>query len=219
MSTEEALPAEAPAPSERMTRADRRDQLLDTAATIAAERGFDAVTMEGVAARAGVSKALPYTHFGNADALIAALRDRELSLLTRRSIAAVLAEDSLDDKIAAAVHAVFESVRERGGLLVLFLRWLPQLEVHIHDRPTPPTPFDWFIAELFEAEFGLSRPAARVLQRTMAMGIVGAIDAWSEGHASQPEAERTVARVVVTGAAALAAEEKASTPRRRAARG
>jgi AcrR family transcriptional regulator len=198
---------------ERMTRAERRDQLLDTAAEIVAQAGFNAVTMEGVASRGGVSKALPYTHFGNADELIAALRDREIAILTRRTVAAVLSADTLEDKIGAAVHAAFESVKDRGNVLVSFLRWLPQFESKVHEPP-PPTPFDWFLADLFEAEADVPRPSARALQRVLGMGTIGAIDAWTEGHASQAEAEHALVKVTFAGVLALGAETR-PVPRRR----
>ena len=54
----------------RLTRAQRRDHLLDAAAELVGLKGVGAVTMEGVAARAGVSKALPYTHFDDATDLL-----------------------------------------------------------------------------------------------------------------------------------------------------
>ncbi len=40
--------------------------------------------MEGIAARGGVSKALPYRHFDNADDVLMALYQREMALLAER---------------------------------------------------------------------------------------------------------------------------------------
>src|SRR5205823_5613658 len=57
----------------------RRRQLLDVAIELLSEGGAEAVTMEGVAARAGVSKALGYRYFDNADQLLLALHDREMA--------------------------------------------------------------------------------------------------------------------------------------------
>jgi AcrR family transcriptional regulator len=213
MSVDRHGPDVASAP-ERMTRVERRDQLLDTAAEIVAEAGFNAVTMEGVASRGGVSKALPYTHFGNADELIAALRDREIAILTRRTVAAVLSADTFQDKIEAAIHVVFESVKDRGNVLVSFLRWLPQFESKVHEPP-PPTPFDWFLADMFEAEANVPRPVARTLQRVLGMGIIGAIDAWTEGHASRAEAEQALVKITYAGALALGLDTRPVARRRR----
>src|SRR5437867_1042022 len=185
----------AAAPQERLTREERRDQLLDSAAVIVAARGFDGISMEAVAARAGVSKALPYSHFENADALVVALRDRELAILTRRVIEATLPETTLEAKVEAMVRVGFDIIKERPTT-VAFLRWLPQFEIRARTAPPPPpAPFEWFVAETFEQVLGLERPVARVLQRIAGMGLAGAVDAWVEGFATQAVAERTLVQV------------------------
>lgn len=55
----------------------RRRQLLDAALDVLAERGFDAVTVEAVAARAGVTRPVMYDMFGDLKGLMLALLDRE----------------------------------------------------------------------------------------------------------------------------------------------
>ena len=70
------------------------------------------------------------------------------------------------------------------------------------------TPYDWFIAELFEEALDLPRNLARVAQRIFSYSMVGAIDAWTEGHASQTAVERAAVRIIVAGTTALAAENK-----------
>ncbi len=55
----------------------RRAQLLDAALDVLAEQGFDAVTVEAVAARAGVTRPVIYDMFGDLDQLMLALIDRE----------------------------------------------------------------------------------------------------------------------------------------------
>ena len=65
----------------RLSHAQRRRQLLDAAASLIIEKSLDAVTMEGVAARAGVSKALPYRFFTNRDQILDRLIERELAIL------------------------------------------------------------------------------------------------------------------------------------------
>jgi AcrR family transcriptional regulator len=47
----------------RLARADRREQLLDTALAIVREEGTDALTLGHLAERAGVSKPIAYEHF------------------------------------------------------------------------------------------------------------------------------------------------------------
>jgi AcrR family transcriptional regulator len=62
--------------STKLTRGERRESLLDAATELLGAGGPGAVTMEGVAAAAGVTKALPYRHFPNADAVLVALVER-----------------------------------------------------------------------------------------------------------------------------------------------
>src|SRR5438445_4888888 len=57
----------------------RRRQLLDAALHVVAEGGFDAVTIEAVAQRAGVSRPVVYDMFGDLQGLMLALIDREES--------------------------------------------------------------------------------------------------------------------------------------------
>jgi AcrR family transcriptional regulator len=55
----------------------RRRQLLDAALDVLAESGFDAVTVEAVAQRAGVTRPMVYDLFGDLQGLMLALIDRE----------------------------------------------------------------------------------------------------------------------------------------------
>ena len=86
----------------RLRRDQRRDQLLDSAAALLVERGPGAITMEGVAAEAGVSKALPYAHFDNATELLRQLRDRELDHLRDRLLAASAGVEGFERLVEAA---------------------------------------------------------------------------------------------------------------------
>jgi AcrR family transcriptional regulator len=71
-------------PRVRMTGRERREQLLDVGRTLFAERGFEATSIEEIAARAGVSKPVVYEHFGGKEGLYAVVVDREMqSLLVR----------------------------------------------------------------------------------------------------------------------------------------
>jgi AcrR family transcriptional regulator len=55
----------------------RREQLLDAALDVLTEGGFDAVTVEAVARRAGVTRPVVYDMFGDLAGLMVALIDRE----------------------------------------------------------------------------------------------------------------------------------------------
>lgn len=65
----------------RMTSAARREQLLQVGRSIFAERGFEATSVEEIAAKAGVSKPVVYEHFGGKEGLYAVIVDREMQKL------------------------------------------------------------------------------------------------------------------------------------------
>jgi AcrR family transcriptional regulator len=197
----------------RLSKAARRNQLLDSAADLITQRGIDGVTMEGVAALAEVSKALPYLHFANAEALIMALREREMDRWTREVAASVGNVDGFEEKIAVIIHVGFDMLKERGTLF-LSLLWAPDTNRKLGEQPKPRlTRSDWMLADLFEAELRLARQDARIAQRTLAVGLVGAYEAWAEGIASQRANERVHLRHNVDGARARAAAPDGRAPR------
>src|SRR5215813_1662844 len=71
------MSAPARVPRRRQARGQRRiDLLLDVAALVFAEVGFEAATTNAIAARAGVSPGSLYQFFPNKDAMAEALADR-----------------------------------------------------------------------------------------------------------------------------------------------
>lgn len=66
----------------RMTRSARREQLIDTARALFATQGYDAVSIEEIAAHAGVSKPVVYEHFGSKEGIYQVIVDREVTFLT-----------------------------------------------------------------------------------------------------------------------------------------
>ena len=65
----------------RMTRAERREQLIEVARGLFAERGLDGTSVEEIAAHAEVSKPVVYEHFGGKEGLYAVVVDREVRRL------------------------------------------------------------------------------------------------------------------------------------------
>jgi AcrR family transcriptional regulator len=65
----------------RMTGQQRREQLLDVGRRLFAERGFEATSVEEIAAKASVSKPVVYEHFGGKEGLYAVVVDREIQTL------------------------------------------------------------------------------------------------------------------------------------------
>jgi AcrR family transcriptional regulator len=64
-----------------MSGTERREQLLDVGRKLFAEKGFESVSVEEIAAKAGVSKPVVYEHFGGKEGLYAVVVDREMNHL------------------------------------------------------------------------------------------------------------------------------------------
>ena len=66
----------------RMTSLQRREQLIQVGRALFASKGFEAVSVEEIAASAKVSKPIVYEHFGGKEGLYAVIVDREMRALT-----------------------------------------------------------------------------------------------------------------------------------------
>lgn len=93
----------------RMTGKERRQQLLDIARSVFAEKGFDAASIEEIANRAGVSKPVVYEHFGGKEGIYAVVVDREMRHLLDRIVSA-LSEDHPRTLLEQAAGALLEYV-------------------------------------------------------------------------------------------------------------
>ncbi len=108
--------ARRPAPRERvrMSGQQRREQLLDVGRRLFAEKGFEAVSVEEIAAKAGVSKPVVYEHFGGKEGLYAVVVDREMGYLLG-SVTDALSTEAVHD--ATGMDAVAPRLLlERAGL-------------------------------------------------------------------------------------------------------
>jgi AcrR family transcriptional regulator len=80
-----------PRPRVRMTGPQRREQLLGIGRELFGQKGFEATSIEEVAARADVSKPVVYEHFGGKEGLYAVVVDRELQVVLDRFTSALSA--------------------------------------------------------------------------------------------------------------------------------
>jgi AcrR family transcriptional regulator len=76
-----------------MTGEERRQQLLDVARSLFAEKGFDGASVEEIAHRANVSKPVVYEHFGGKEGVYAVVVDREMHYLLN-GMTSALAEEA-----------------------------------------------------------------------------------------------------------------------------
>ncbi|MFZ4497963.1 MAG: TetR family transcriptional regulator [Candidatus Nanopelagicales bacterium] len=94
-----------------MSGQERREQLLDVGRKLFAEKGFDAVTVEEIAAKADVSKPVVYEHFGGKEGLYAVVVDREMNHLLA-TISDTLTSGNARVLVEQAALALFDYIDE-----------------------------------------------------------------------------------------------------------
>jgi len=94
-----------------MSGQERREQLLDVGRKLFAEKGFEAVSVEEIAAKADVSKPVVYEHFGGKEGLYAVVVDREMNHLLN-AIGDALTAGSARALLEQAGLALFDYIDE-----------------------------------------------------------------------------------------------------------
>jgi AcrR family transcriptional regulator len=105
-----------------MAAADRREAILDAARAAFADRGFHQTSLDAVAERAGVSKALIYEHFGSKRELFAAMLEMHVHELIERINRAVAEAEPGESRLHAGLESFFGFVEERRGAWRIMFR-------------------------------------------------------------------------------------------------
>jgi len=191
--TREAAPAR-----QRMRGDDRRRQLLDAAAQLIVERGAGAMSMEALAAAAGVSKALPYKHFDNSEAVLAELYRRETAELGRSVWRALRdvdpTSDPADVPVRVGVHAYFDELVRRGRVLAS----LSHPGSTIASIADPDQAGVIFEVEVLNRFHGLSRSRAKVVAGMVQGAVVGAAATWLAGRAPRADLEDALVTMITS---------------------
>ncbi len=119
----------------RMSGQERREQLLNVGRRLFAEKGFEAVSVEEIAAKANVSKPVVYEHFGGKEGLYAVVVDREMAYLLDSMIKA-LGEHENEEQVSARV------LLERAGLALFdYIEQYPDgFRILVRDTPAARNP-------------------------------------------------------------------------------
>ncbi len=171
----------------RLTAAQRKQQFLDVAAQIVVEQGADTVTMEAVAARAGVSKALSYRYFSNAGSLLLELFEREVVELDRQIRVAVELADTFDDKIRATFQGWGDEMNDKGRLLGRLWQVSVSAGPLLEARRRRDREVYEFWGSLIEAEYGLPTPVAQTAAAILVQGTAGLLASLFSGRGEQEE--------------------------------
>lgn len=175
----------------RLPREQRRRKLVEAARAVVMERGYGELTMQRVARRAGVSKALVYDHFAHRRELyLAVLADERVHLVER--LAPALSYGDRETRVRSGVQAFLEMVEEYGdGYAELFRNpiahdpELAQALVELREGVAE------MIAGFIAADVGVPIDTVRL----PAHAVVGTMDGAADWLARTTAAERPPLRV------------------------
>jgi AcrR family transcriptional regulator len=178
-----------------MSGQERREQLLDVGRKLFAEKGFEVVSVEEIAAKAGVSKPVVYEHFGGKEGLYAVVVDREMNHLL----------DSISEALTAGNA---RALLEQAGLALFdYIDAYPDgFRILVRDSPVSQQTGSFAslivdvaaqVEHLLAAEFTAHKINARLapMYSQMLVGMVALTGQWWL-DVRKPKKEEVVAHVV-----------------------
>lgn len=170
------------------TRGDTRGRILESATSLYGTRGFDAVSLDQIAAEVGVAKQTLLYWFPSRDELLhEVLAGAAAELVVVIEAAIRSAEDDPLERIEAVIEAVFRPAVRRPSLLGL-LRQIGRLppevaeSLTVHLQPLVDRAVAWMEAEMTSGR----------LRRADPKMVVALMYATVVGVATEPEALRAV---------------------------
>jgi AcrR family transcriptional regulator len=106
----------------RLSASDRRAAILEDALEVFAARGFNEASLDEVAARGGISKALIYEHFASKRELQLVLLDTFVHELIERVVGAIASAEENEARLRAGIEAFLEFAEQRPAALRLLTR-------------------------------------------------------------------------------------------------
>ncbi len=107
------------------TVANRREQLLEAAATCFSREGFDAASMRTIADEAGMRTASIYYHFDGKDDLLGAVHEEALHRIRKATRAALRDIDDPWKRLEAASVAHLETLLQGGAFFKAVMQHVP----------------------------------------------------------------------------------------------
>jgi len=176
----------------------RRDQLLHVAAAMVVDEDVHRLTMERLAARACVSKALVYQYFASRAGLLLELYKRESDAQPLE--VRVAGCNTFEERLRAITGPYFDAVEHRG---LLFHRIVAEKsveeEVEAYRRSTRSEMLEYWVAQL--AAEGLEEATAKVFASMFQAAVEAA-----GGLVARGAVERSVAEAQFYGATLAAFE-------------
>jgi AcrR family transcriptional regulator len=177
----------------RLSREARMEQTLSVAHDLFAERGYNEVTMDEVAAEVGVTKPLLYNYFGNKEKLFLACLDQAAGLLEETVLEAVAGTDSPDQALREGLRAFFNFVAaDHKTWRVLFDEAVPAESEIGRALAGHRNRILNFVATAIRAQFPADAPPQVEIEiEALSAAILGAAESlahwWLRNEAIEPE--------------------------------
>jgi len=185
----------------RLTAAARRAQLIEVGRGVFAERGYEATSVEEIAARAKVSKPILYDHFGGKEGLYAVVVDREVEYILS-CVANAVDSGSPRARVEQAALAYLTYVQDRPEGFAILLRdapkrsgQMPALMYDLADR----------VSDVFEYEFkkaGYDSKSAPIYAHAL-VGMVAFVGQWWTDSHKPPPVETIASHIAALAWAGL----------------
>ena len=160
----------------RLTKAARREQFLEVAAE-ARGRGRRRIADDGgLRPGAGVTKALPYRHFDNADDVLVVLQTEVNNRIAARVLDWLASAPDMPVHIDAVITAFFDVVAEQSNVLAVLATAGPEVADKV---PGGARVGMHFAADILKQSFGVSARQAPLAAEVLLGVLIAAARSWA----------------------------------------
>jgi AcrR family transcriptional regulator len=179
--------------SGRLTAVARRAQLIEVGRAVFAEQGYEATSVEEIAARAKISKPILYDHFGGKEGLYAVVVDREVEYILN-NIAEAVSSGSPRERFEKATLTYLTYVQEHPEGFAVLLRDQPA-----RGREMPALMYDLAdrISHVFTEQFGTAGYDSKTapIYAHALVGMVAFVGQWWTESRKPPPVETVASHI------------------------
>jgi TetR/AcrR family transcriptional regulator, cholesterol catabolism regulator len=111
-----------------------RDLILESAAQVFCQKGYNGASMADIAKAVGLQKATLYHHFGSKQEILAELLDRAMDIVTENMTQILQLDCRPDEKLKLAMRAYLQVLCEQPDLSSVLLLEYRSLEKELYKR-------------------------------------------------------------------------------------
>jgi AcrR family transcriptional regulator len=188
----------------RPDRAERREHFLDITATLVQTDGLAMVTMERVAALAGLSKPVIYSHFADRGELLRSLLERCWRSVDQSVQVRLRTARTFDECLEALVAGYFDEIAAQGALVRLMIGNASQEPAVEQARRARQRAAEVEWSEFYQRRAGLPPNVADACAAILRSALQGASEYWIDRPGTSPDdAMDTCLQIMRAGVARL----------------